>query len=337
MDFSNLVNSLQSSTNALSQLGHTFLNIHSFLLFIILTIAGLIVGNIMAVLLQRLSLVFGNRADKSTNLRTVTFMRRIETMLILSMALVRLIFVLVGLYIWWIVTHAGQQPSALIGASALVLVVAYGLSGPLLRDVAFGGGMMAEQWFGVGDIVTLQPNNMQGVVERITLRSTKIRGFSGETIWYSNQNINMVSVVRRGTWVIALEIFVSDPKQVDYLIHQTNRLLPKGPSLLISPLEVKSIVDEGHGIWHVLAIGETAPGQDYLLRSNAIDILKKLDIDSKQPIILTDIVARFADKNTEIKLARAVHNARKTRKIRTKIVTQDKADKYIKKIKDSFK
>lgn len=335
MLIASLISQFHNSNNALTKLGHTFLNVHSLVIFILMVIVGLVTGNIAAAFLQRLSLVFGKRADKSNDLNTVMLMRRIETFLVMSMALIRLIFIVISLYIWWIVTHAGQQPSALIGASAVALVIAYGLSGPLLRDVAFGGGMMAEQWFGVGDIVTLQPNNMQGVVEKITLRSTKIRGFSGETIWYSNQNINMVSVVRRGTWVIALEIFVSNTDKIVDLISETNRLLPKGPSLVVTPLSVKTIYEEGHQIWRVTVTGETAPGRDNIIRSNAVKILTEMDKQSKTPIILADIISRFADNNTETQFARAVKNARKTKKTRNSTVLIEKVDGYVKdKIKD---
>jgi len=309
-----LVSNLQASNSILSKIGHTFLNVHSLLILAACLLVGIIASNIVASFLQKLSLLFGKRADRATDYGIVTFMRRIETFLVLSMAIVRLAVIVLSLYVWWVLTHVGQQPSALIGASALALVIAYGLSGPLLRDVAFGSGMMAEQWFGVGDIVTIQPNNVSGVVERITLRSTRIRGFSGETVWYSNQNINMVSVVRKGTWAIALEIFVSDVDIARDLLEKTNKLLPKGPSLLISPLKITTVNDEGDGVHHITAIGETAPGRDYLLSTNAINIFTKLDSEQPKPILLATIIGRFADKSTEVQLARAVKNARKTKR-----------------------
>lgn len=314
MSLSTVLPNLQSSDSVLSKLDHTFLNLHSLLILLVCVIVGLIFGNIAAQFVQKLSLMFGHRADKATNLSTVTFMRRIETILVMSIAIVRLTIVIIGLYVWWILTHAGEQPSALIGASALALVIAYGLSGPLLRDVAFGSGMMAEQWFGVGDIVTMQPNNIHGVVERITLRSTKVRGFSGEIIWFSNQNINMVSVVRKGTWAIALELFVYDTKAAERLIERTNKLLPTGTSLVISPLTLVSTEDRGEGISRMTFVGETAPGRDYLLRENAISIMNKLNQAEQKEVLLADIVARFADKNADKQIARAISNARKTRR-----------------------
>jgi len=330
MYFSTLISSFNDSTNVLHKLGHSILNFNSLVVLVVCLIVGIIVANIAASLVQKLSLIFGHRADKSSDLAVVTFMRRIETFLVLSQALVRLIIIILSLYAWWLLTHAGQQPSALIGASALALVIAYGLSGPLLRDIAFGGSMMAEQWFGVGDVVNLQPNNIHGIVERITLRSTKIRGFSGETIWYSNQNINMVSVIRKGSWTLALEMFVEDVDAAKKLIERTNRLLPQGPSLVISPLKISNLIDEGDGIKHLTVTAETAPGRDYLIRENAINIMTNLDKDNKKKVLLVDIVAHFDDKSTEIQLARAIQNARKVKRTKSSRVLDNRATKSVK-------
>ncbi len=310
--------SLSVSDKVLSGLGKSFLNFNSLVILIICLVAGVLVSFLAGRIIQRFSNIIGLRADRSKDIRTVTFLRRIETFLILSIALVRMIIIIISLYVWWITTHAGQQPSALIGASALALVLAYGLSGPFLRDIAFGSSMMAEQWFGVGDVVTVQPNSIHGVVEKITLRSTKLRSFSGETVWFSNQNINMVSVVRKGSWAIALEMFVNDPDKATELVEKTNYLLPKGPALLINPLMIHNISKQTDGIFQITIIGETAPGQDYIIREDAINVLNKLDSNNKEPIILSEIISRFTDQKSEIQFMRALKNAKKT-KINPKI------------------
>ncbi len=320
MYISSISSSLSASDKVLSGIGKSFLNFNSLVILIICLVAGVLVSFLAGRIIQRFSNIIGLRADRSKDIRTVTFLRRIETFLILSIALVRMIIIIISLYIWWITTHAGQQPSALIGASALALVLAYGLSGPFLRDIAFGSSMMAEQWFGVGDVVTVQPNSIHGVVEKITLRSTKLRSFSGETVWFSNQNINMVSVVRKGSWAIALEMFVNDPDKATELIEKTNYLLPKGPTLLINPLIIHNISKQTEGIFQITLIGETAPGQDYIIREDAINVLNKLDSNNKEPIILSEIISRFTDQKSEIQFMRALKNAKKT-KLTPKIKT----------------
>jgi hypothetical protein len=289
---------------------------HSLLILVVCLVVGTLVGKLASEILRQLSRVVGKRADASSNLSTVNRLRRIETWIILSIAIVRLLCVVAALYIWWIATHpTGSQPTALVGASALLIVVVGGVFSPLLRDLAFGSGMMAEHWFGVGDLITVEPfADMQGVVERITLRSTRIRGLNGEVIWVSNQNIAAVRIAQKGTWPMAIELFVTDPTRAEKLIEQTNMLLPTGPSLVARTLTIMTSDQRGEGVWHVTAIGETPPGRQWLLERTAIDLLKKLDEKSKTPVLLADPIPRYADNDTERKFARAVKNARKTRR-----------------------
>src|SRR3546814_3666045 len=101
--------------------------------------------------------------------------------------------------------------------------------------------MMTEHWFGVGDHVKIEPfNNMQGVVERVTLRSTRIRGINGEIIWVNNQNIQAVKVNTKGIRSIAIEIFVSDLEKGKRLVDQVNLRLPLGDLLVVKPLNIMS-------------------------------------------------------------------------------------------------
>ncbi|HSX42894.1 MAG TPA: hypothetical protein VLF59_02300 [Candidatus Saccharimonadales bacterium] len=67
-------------------------------------------------------------------------------------------------------------------------------------------------------------------------------------------------------------------------------------------------------LWHITAIVEIAPGRDWLVRDTAVDLLKELDRKSSHPVLITDPVARYADNDTERQFARAVSNAKKTRR-----------------------
>lgn len=307
---------IDQSTNTLKQISDSLFSGKSITVLIVSLLAATLVGKVASILLRRLSRAVGKRADASTDLATVNRLRRIETWLILSIAIVRVLLVVFALYFWWVFTHpAGSRPTALVGASALLIVIIGGVFSPLLRDLAFGSGMMAEHWFGVGDLVTVEPfADMQGVVERITLRSTRIRGLNGEVIWVANQNIQAVRVAQKGVWTMAVELFVTNPKQAENLIAWANALLPTGPSLVASQLNIMTIDEHEGDVWHITAVAETAPGRQWLIEKTAIDLLKNLDEKTKQPVLLTDPVARYADNDTERKFARAVSNARKTRR-----------------------
>jgi hypothetical protein len=228
-------------------------------------------------------------------------------------------------------THPGNWPGALIGASALLAVIIGGVFSPLLRDFAFSGGMVAEHWFGVGDLITVEPYmGIQGVVERITLGSTRIRGLNGEVIWMANQNISGVRIAQKGVWTMAIELFGTDPDEAEELIDRTNALMPTGPSLLVSPLRVMRADKRDDTLWHLTAIAEIAPNREWLIEETAVDLLKKFNERNTQQILISDPIARFADNDTERQFARAVKNARKTRRTRrslANVVSKDGAER----------
>lgn len=304
---------IAKTKSILEQIRDTLFNAHSLKILAVCLLAAMFAGWVLSWILRKIAHMAARSADVSKNLTTVNRLRRIETWLILSIAVLRTSLIISGLYIWWVMTHEGGQANALIGASALAVVVAGGVLGPLLRDFAFGAGMMAEHWFGVGDLISIDFPNVQGVVERITLRSTRIRGLNGEVIWVANQTINGVRVAKKGVRRTAIELFATDPEAAQTMVARVNKLLPGGLSLLVSPLEVVEVLQSEANIWHITAIGETAPGREWILEKTAIEVFKKLDEKSRKPVLIVDPVARYADVDMERQLARAVRNARKKR------------------------
>lgn len=311
---SSMNTTLNQSTDTLRRLSDSLFTGSSIIVLLVSLIIGWLVGKFVAHLLRRLSRTVGRQADDATNLATVERLRRVETWIILSIAVVRVLFLIFALYFWWVFIHNGQKSTGLVGASALIVIVLGGVFGPLLRDFAFGGGMMAEHWFGVGDLVTIEPNNIQGVVERITLRSTRIRGLNGEVIWITNQNISVVRIAQKGVWTLAIELFAASKDGGEKLIERTNALLPTGPSLIVTPLAIIAEDQRAKDSWHMTAIAEVAPGRNWLIENTAIDLMKSLDEKSKSPVLLSQPVARYADNDTEREFARAVKNAKKTRR-----------------------
>ena len=193
--------------------------------------------------------------------------------------------------------------------------------GPILRDVASGSVMMAEQWYGVGDHVRIEPfMDMQGVVERVTLRSTRIRGLNGEIIWVNNQQIAGVRIAPKGIRTIALELFVNDAAAGEKLVIAANKRLPNGPLLLVSPLEVVEIAEVGEKLWHITAIAETAPGREWLIEQSAVDLIKSLDEERKNPVIEHGPLARYADSEADKRFRRTITNARKQPKAKRKVI-----------------
>lgn len=302
----------KSLTLMLPHLTEQLFNWRSFGILILVLAIGWTIGRVLAGILHQMSVVVGQRADQSRDLDRVNKLRRTETILIIAMALIRAIFIILAIYLWWSLTHP-QQLTALLGASALILLLLSNIVSPVFRDLAFGGGMMAEKWFGVGDLITLQPYNIQGIVERVTLRSTRVRTLNGEVVWASNQNIGMVQVVPRGIHPIALELFVTGRQEAEELVEQVNNLLPQSTSMIITPLTIMESEERAPGVYHLTVLAEAAPWRDYLITTNAVAILKDLDSKTKKPILLAEPIPHHADRLSEREFAKSINNARKTR------------------------
>jgi moderate conductance mechanosensitive channel len=312
-----MTESLTNNTNLavkeiLGRLANTVFNAHSILVLVLSVTVALLLGRGIATVLRRLVAILGTRSDKTQNLRVVNRLRRYETMIVLSIAIIRTGLILFAFYFWWTFVHPAGQPTAIIGASALLLIVISGALSPALRDIAAGGLMMVEQWYGVGDHIRVEPfTDLQGVVERVTLRSTRIRGLNGEVIWINNQSIQGVRITPKGFRTIALELFVTNLPAGQKLIAATNKLLPIGPLLVVKPLEIISTEEVGDKLWQITAIGETGPGREWLIETSATELIKRLDSASKSPIIAHGPLPRFADIDAERRFTRTISNTRK--------------------------
>lgn len=311
---SQLDNAVQQTKGVLDGVSRSLLSGRSVLTFIIAMTVAVVLGRIIAAIMRRFARAVSRTADKVQDLKEVNRLRRIETLIILGVALIRMLLVILALYFWWVYAHPNQQPTALIGASALAVIIAGGAVGPILRDLAYGGVMMAEHWYGVGDYVRIEPfAELQGVVERVTLRSTRIRGLSGEVIWLNNQNIQGVRVLTKGVRTIAIELFVSDLEEGLKLIEAASMRLPAGPLMVVRPLHIMNKIKVAPRLWHITTVGETAPGREWLLEDYAKRILQELDEEwHPTPVLQTDPIVRDADSEADQRFARTVQNARKS-------------------------
>lgn len=306
-----IINPLTQGTDVFKYISQTYFNLHALFSLVICLTIGLILGRLIAFVLRKTVAIMGARADKSQDLPTVNRYRRYETYLVLSIALIRVLLVVISLYFWWLLDHPNEPPTALIGASALFLILLSASLSPILRDIAAGGAMMIEQWYGVGDHIKVVPFDIQGVVERVTLRSTRIRELNGEITWVNNQHIQGIRITPKGIRTIALELFVTDLIKGQLLIAKANERLPSGPLLMVSQLHITEEIKVGDQLWHLTAIGETAPGREWLIETAAVDLIKDMDQKSKTPIIAHGPLPRYADNEAEKRFKRTITNARK--------------------------
>ena len=252
------------------------------------------------------------RADTTSDEERIILLRRVETYLSVTTALVRASVVAIVAYVTWrILSPSSNDSAAAIGASTVFVVLAGGTIGMLMRDVTAGATMIIERWFTVGDFIKVEPfADVSGVVERATLRSTRLRGLNGEIIWLHNQQIQGVRVTPRGLRTEAVDIFVRDKEKGEALVEEAMSTIPTGTLLLAKPLKIISTEKWGKTLWRIIVQGQTTPGREWLIEKYFIDSLKECDEQLAGPdIIVREPIVRHADPTAERRFKRAIRAA----------------------------
>lgn len=282
------------------------------LLILILSITfAYFASRYLSLAIIKLAQIVSTHTDKETNEEKHIRLRQIETYLSVSVAGVRAIVVTVVAYnTWMILSPTANASVAAIGSSVLFILLLGQSLGMILRDITAGAVMIIEQWFNVGDYVKLEPfMDVAGVVERFTLRSTKIRSLNGEIIWIHNQQIQAVHVTPRGIRTMAVDVFVRDRELGEATLKEIISAVPSGPTLLAKPLRIKSTEKWGGDLWRITVIGYTAPGREWLIQDFFVNAIKEIDegvrVKSKR-VFIYEPIARFADPIADKKFLRAI-------------------------------
>jgi small conductance mechanosensitive channel len=255
------------------------------------------------------------RSDNEPDAIKAVRLRQVETYLGVTVAVVRVVIVAVVAYVAWRILSPvdsnalGGSGAAAIGASAIFVVVAGQTLGTILRDITAGATIIIEQWFTVGDYIKVEPFwEITGVVERLTLRSTRLRSLSGEIIWIHNQNITAVHVTPNGVRTLAVDVLVNDKQKGEVFIKQAISKLPTGHMTVAGKMKVVDTIKYGDDLWMLTVQGKTIPGREWLIERYFVDQLQKENsrMLKKNRVLEGDPIVRFADPDTERRFRRAI-------------------------------
>ncbi len=283
----------------------------SVLILVGCIIVAYLLSKLLADIIIKIAQKVSVRADIESNEERFIKLRQVETYLSVSIAVVRGAVVAIVAYVaWMLLSPAATSGAAAIGASAFFIVFAGQTLGMLLRDVTAGAIMIIEQWFNVGDFIKVEPFiDVSGVVERLTLRSTKIRSLSGEIIWVHNQQIQAAHVTPRGVRTIAVDVFVRDKDKGLRTLKELAKAVPVSTTMLAQPLKVQKPEEWGGGLWRITVIGQTAPGREWLIENFFVNAIKEIDSTVRNKINRTFVyepIAHYADPVADKKFKRAV-------------------------------
>ena len=270
-------------------------------------------SNLIARLIVRIAQFVAVSSDTTNDTERQIRLRRVETYLSVSIAAVRAMIVgIVAFYVWKLLSPTASVSTAAIGASAFFIVLAGGTIGMILRDITAGSAMIIERWFHVGDYIRVEPFlDVSGVVERMTLRSTKLRSLNGEVIWMHNQHMQAVKVTPYGLRTIAIDIFANNDKVGRNLIEKAIETVPVGTMKVVKKPKINKAEQWGEKLYWFTVVGQMPPGREWLMENYFIDSLKELDDRRRGPkTFVRPPIARYADDAAERSFKRAVRMKR---------------------------
>lgn len=288
--------------------------LRSVLILIVALIVAYWISRFLAQGIVRIAQIVAVRSDTESNDLRATRLRQTETYLSVAIAVVRALVVAVVGYVAWrtlspIATGDTANGAAAIGASAFFIVIAGQTIGLVLRDLTSGAIMITEGWYKIGDFVKIEPFlDVSGVVERFTLRSTKLRSLNGEVIWIHNQQIQAAHVTPHGVRTLAVDVFVRDRDKGTEAIKKIISAIPKGKTMLAKPLRIVGTDEWGENRWRITVLGQTAPGREWLIETFFVQAVINLDEGKKgsEKLLALPPMPRYADETAERQFKRAV-------------------------------
>jgi small conductance mechanosensitive channel len=207
------------------------------------------------------------------------------------------------------ITGGVDKLTALAGASFALIVAGFAAQ-RLLLDILAGFTMFLERWYSVGDTVVLVAAvELQGVVEDVSIRRTKLRSLNGEVIQVHNGQITAARVSPRGVKELAIEIFVSKRETGERLIEDVARILPEGPTTFLKRPWISHVEELSPILTRIRVHATVIPGREWMAEEFFPDLLKQRATDG---LIVHGPVVFAIDERAMRSFARASATTRRS-------------------------
>ncbi len=170
----------------------------------------------------------------------------------------------------------GVDRLAAIAGGLFAVLIGVFVAQRLLADMIAGLMMFVERWYSVGDtIVIVSAYELQGVVEDVSLRRTRVRALNGETINVHNSQIYAVRVLPSSVKELALELFVNDRDEGERVVESVTRIVPEGPTTFVRRPWVEHVEELDERLVRIRVRAAIAPGREWLAENFLPDLLKE--------------------------------------------------------------
>jgi small conductance mechanosensitive channel len=168
--------------------------------------------------------------------------------------------------------------SLLLGAGLVGLTVGFGAQG-LVRDFLGGFLILLEDQFAVGDTVRMA--GLEGVVEEMGLRTTRLRAFGGERHVIPNGRIQEVTNLSRGDMQVSFTVSVPYEADIDHVRRAIDDALSRysaGNPAIVQPPVVLGIAELTETSVRLLIEGRARPHeQGAVARDLRLEVKRALD------------------------------------------------------------
>ncbi len=199
------------------------------------------------------------------------------------------------------VTGGFDRLTAVAGASFVLILAGFALQRVLI-DIIAGFSMFFERWYSVGDTIAIPTMELQGIVEDVSLRRTKLRSLDGEVINIHNSQIPAVRVLPGGVKELDVELVASDREAAERLVHDVAAILPEGPTTFVQRPQVHQIDELAPALVRLRMRAAVVPGREWLVHGFYTDLLKER---ADQHLIVHGPVVLTVDEGATRSFARA--------------------------------
>ncbi|HKH31212.1 MAG TPA: mechanosensitive ion channel domain-containing protein [Gaiellaceae bacterium] len=199
--------------------------------------------------------------------------------------------------------------TAIAGASFMLVLIGFALQ-RVLTDIIAGFAMFAERWYSVGDTIFIPGHELQGIVEDVSLRRTRLQTLDGEVIHIHNSQIPAVRVLPQGVKELAVELFVTDGARAESIIGSVVSALPQSSTTFVRRPWVEEIEEIGDSLVRIRMRASVVPGREWLVDGFFADLLRAR---SGEALIAHGPVALVVDEAVQSSFSRASAISRRAR------------------------
>src|SRR6266508_307350 len=220
--------------------------------------------------------------------KIIELKRRETTVAVIRTGIGYVAFVAAVILAGALVSGGFDRLTTVAGASFVLILAGFAIQ-RILIDILAGFSMFIERWYSVGDTIAIPALEVQGIVEDLSLRRTKLRSLDGEVINIHNSQIPAVRVLPGGLKEFDVELVASDREKAERLVLDVGAVLPEGPTTFVHRPQAHAIEELAPGFVRLRMRTAVAPGREWLVQGFYADLLKERadrDLIVHGPVVL---------------------------------------------------